>query len=536
MELDTLGELRLYGPPGCGKTHALKQQVKFNAERYGSEALLVVSHTNAAAAEIAGRELPIDRRQVSTLHSVAFRSLDRPPFIQDTEHLAEFSENYPQWALTGSRNPEEYETREASYAAPGDELMAETSRLRNLMADPALWPASVRAFHLAWEDYKKQVGGIDFTDMLTLALENVNYAPGCPRCMIVDEAQDSSPLQMALIWKWGKQAERIILALDPDQSIYSFAGCDPTVFMRTQAAKEHTLSQSHRLPARVHAEALKWIRKIKNRVDREFLPRTEEGFLLRLQSTWRTPDKLLGQIRRFQEEGKRMMFIASCGYMLDPLIELLRAEGLTFQNQYRRSNGRWNPLLRRGDNSSTAVDRLLLYLLPTDPGERFWNRDELLMWLEMTKDVLKRGAKKTIEYCPEVLGDKAVNVMLNALKCPEDLEQILGPGTQPLEWLEGRLAARWKRSASYAIEVATKSGRQALEEEPLITVGTIHSVKGGEADVVFLFPDLSLQGWNEDQHSVAGHEAMIRLYYVALTRAREGVFLCDAASSMAAPL
>ncbi|MDP2857691.1 MAG: hypothetical protein Q8P50_06885 [Bacillota bacterium] len=69
-------------------------------------------------------------------------------------------------------------------------------------------------------------------------------------------------------------------------------------------------------------------------------------------------------------------------------------------------------------------------------------------------------------------------------------------------------------------------GADALLRRPLVTVGTIHSVKGGEADVVYLFPDLSYSGMREWVQGPFIRDPLIRMFYVALTRAREVVVLC----------
>ena len=44
------------------------------------------------------------------------------------------------------------------------------------------------------------------------------------------------------------------------------------------------------------------------------------------------------------ERGKNVMFLTSCGYMLRPIIAVLRKHGIPFHNPYRKSNGFWNPL------------------------------------------------------------------------------------------------------------------------------------------------------------------------------------------------
>ena len=63
-----------------------------------------------------------------------------------------------------------------------------------------------------------------------------------------------------------------------------------------------------------------------------------------------------------------------------------------------------------------------------------------------------------------------------------------------LEWWQSKLTADAQKRAAFPSEIVATRGPRALLETPKVIVGTIHSVKGGEADVVYLFPDLSAAG------------------------------------------
>jgi superfamily I DNA/RNA helicase len=66
-----------------------------------------------------------------------------------------------------------------------------------------------------------------------------------------------------------------------------------------------------------------------------------------------------------------------------------------------------------------------------------------------------------------------------------------------------------------------------------VVVGTIHSVKGGQADVVYLFPDLSPAGDAQYRRPGPTRDPVIRTFYVGATRARETLYICSAESAMA---
>ncbi len=105
-----------------------------------------------------------------------------------------------------------------------------------------------------------------------------------------------------------------------------------------------------------------------------------------------------------------------------------------------------------------------------------------------------------------------------------------------LDWWRRHLNASVAKRVEFPADIAMARGPQALLETPRVTVGTIHSVKGGEADVVFLFPDLSQAGDAAYQRFGSPRDAVIRTFYVGMTRAREVLYIADKASALAATL
>jgi superfamily I DNA/RNA helicase len=95
-----------------------------------------------------------------------------------------------------------------------------------------------------------------------------------------------------------------------------------------------------------------------------------------------------------------------------------------------------------------------------------------------------------------------------------------------LEWWRARVAPDYHGRIQFPADVVARRGPRTLIEEPQVVVGTIHSVKGGEADVVYLFPDLSRAG--DEQYQIAGspRDSVIRVFYVGATRARETLYIC----------
>ena len=96
-----------------------------------------------------------------------------------------------------------------------------------------------------------------------------------------------------------------------------------------------------------------------------------------------------------------------------------------------------------------------------------------------------------------------------------------------LKWWRERLTAEGLKRAEFPVEIASRHGAGGLLNPPQIVVGTIHSVKGGEADVVYLFPDLSRAGDAQYQRMGPPRDSVVRLFYVGMTRARNTLYLCQ---------
>jgi DNA helicase II / ATP-dependent DNA helicase PcrA len=102
-----------------------------------------------------------------------------------------------------------------------------------------------------------------------------------------------------------------------------------------------------------------------------------------------------------------------------------------------------------------------------------------------------------------------------------------------LTWWRERLTADAAKRSEFPAEIATRHGPHALLDPPKIIVGTIHSVKGGQADVVYLFPDLSRAGDAQYQTMGAARDSVVRLFYVGMTRARDTLYICQPESHRA---
>jgi superfamily I DNA/RNA helicase len=158
-------------------------------------------------------------------------------------------------------------------------------------------------------------------------------------------------------------------------------------------------------------------------------------------------------------------------------------------------------------------------------------------WLQ-AKNILRHGIKSKLKTYEAV--QPATFERLNDIFEPEALDSLTGAWDsgyrELLEWWRARVTADVGTRVQFPAEVAAKRGPRALLQTPQVMVGTIHSVKGGQADCVYLFPDLSQAG--DAQYARFGHsrDSVIRLFYVGATRAREALYVCQRETGMAVSL
>ena len=330
--------------------------------------MLVTSFSRTAAAELAGRDLPLSSERVGTLHSHCWHVLGGPKIAE--ANVEQWNRDNPSLQITPSRRQtqldgEDGSSEESEIERPGDRELKRLSRYRGLMFPREGWPATLVAFEKRWTEYKRENGLLDFTDLIDVCQRDVPFAPRNPSVIFADEAQDLNRMQLKLIRTWGAHAQYFIVAGDDDQTVFSFTGASPEAFLDPDIPETHkiVLKQSYRVPRAVHGLAEDLIRRVARRQAKEYLPRPADGSLVRLsRGGYKSAEyAILNTATEHLERGQTVMFLTSCGYMLRPITAVLRKHGIPFHNPYRKSNGFWNPL-RQGSRGST-VSRILSLLI-----------------------------------------------------------------------------------------------------------------------------------------------------------------------------
>ena len=536
MNNDKQNILVVLGPPGTGKTTRLAERINAAANKFDAESIIACSFTRAAAKEIAGRDTVLPNENVGTLHSFCFRALAKPQIAESKESLATWNEAFPHMALSAGLDLDDPMNNESKSDA--DLLFNDYQRLRARSIDRSRWNERERGFADKWDDFKKQEDSMDFNDLIEVCIKNKVAPPRGAEIGFFDEFQDFTSLQAALVLQWTEQLEYSLFSGDDDQLIYHFAGASASTFLNLNVEEKYKerLTQSYRVPKAIHRHAVNWIKKIKRREVKEYLPTDVEGEVIRSSASYMNPEDLLRYVEESMKAERSIMILGACSYQLSGMIKTLRDEGIPFHNPYRSKRGDWNPVRHR-KGSLSSLERLQRFVAPKYTDRHLWpSVADIKVWADMLPaddKILRRGAKKFLKDNKEVWFDDvdySAHKFLLAI-CAGPLMAVIANRTaqEQIEFFCKNVMSS-KRSAFEFPRKIMKKYDTIQDIEASVIVGTIHSVKGGEADDVIIFPDISLAGKREIEDSLDGREAAIRQFYVGMTRARERLIICSPAT------
>src|SRR5665647_220166 len=239
LEVSKLTEkIKFFGGPGCGKTSIIKDfYQKYLLEGYRANEITVLTFRKNAAndlidatisyAKVEEKEL---KQHVGTIHSICYRLINYPELIklEDYRVFVELN-NYGKYLKKPGTSKTDVE--ESVYS--GD-LFDLYSWLRNTCTPFDQWkkypgikniklPSSkVPEFLRKYEEYKKQVGKIDFSDMLQNVIDE--QIPFDTPILMVDEFQDFTAQMYKVFEMWVPSCDIVLIAGDSNQSIYEFWG------------------------------------------------------------------------------------------------------------------------------------------------------------------------------------------------------------------------------------------------------------------------------------------------------------------------
>lgn len=237
------GPMLVLAGPGSGKTFTVTQRIKFLIEHHQvkPENILVVTFTKAAAKEMQERFLKLNDQQYypvnfGTFHAIFFQIL-RYTYRFTAENIIRERDKYRLLS-------EIIEDEKDKNTDTLERLLAEISRVKNNGLSPRDFKSDIvpqSEFTHLYDAYKKEMNSrrlLDFDDMVLLCRDLLASRPDTLKrwqkhfeYILVDEFQDISPLQYEVVRMLAKPQDNLFIVGDDDQSIYGFRGSKPEIMM-----------------------------------------------------------------------------------------------------------------------------------------------------------------------------------------------------------------------------------------------------------------------------------------------------------------
>ena len=469
----------ILGPPGTGKTTTLLNIVEDAISRgIRPERIAYLAFTRKAAYEAQERAMVkfnLDENRFPyfrTLHSLAFKQLglQRDEVMTNTNYRnfgkamgINFKGIYDETlGFSLGDGIGDKCSRIESLARMGMRTMEQQYELENV-SDLNLH--AVKQYHNALLKYKKDNGILDFTDML----QRYNAGLDIDIC-IIDEAQDLSSIQYKMAIKVSEYASEVYIAGDDDQAIFGWAGADVNKFLNLKGDRI-ILPQSFRIPKSVHKLAIDIVQRIKNRYAKRWSPKENLGNV----------DYVVNEQEiDFRKKGSWML-LARSKYLTNRLIQAVRQQGFAYlvnnrsslESEETRAITSWEKL-RKG-NSISVYD-----------------------------------AKNLIQFLNVKIKLKPQNLhAIEDLGFPEEVRQY--------DWM--RMLKGIAPDEREYLRSCLRNGEK-FNDKPRINISTIHQSKGCEADNLVLLTDMNSMSWKN-----LGNDEENRVWYVAITRAKENLFI-----------
>ena len=509
------------GPPGTGKTtYLLKQVEKLLNEGIDIERIGFFSFTTKAALEArtrAVKKFKLDPKKFvyfRTLHSLAHKiAISGPVTLFNEEQQKLFCDKYN---LTWKDN--DSSTRDITGSSIINLITLAKNRMISLEqqyneSNPN-YPFSYlnKIFNL-YNEYKKEEKLLDFSDIITKYNEVKDTPP--LKALFIDEAQDLNKLQCEMTTLMEQTSEHSWYAGDDDQAVHKWCGANPYFFIKLKG-NIIQLTQSYRVPKTIAELAKSLLPKIKTRRDKTWKARQEEGIVKRCM--------YFSNLKIADTPGTWYILTRN-GYQLKDIKEFLRSEGIWFGSANKDR-----------ENVSSAVRKSVIEAIYT--------------WVKLQKDmpITLEEVKTLYSYCKSLKKNSeekdgiewGFKNLSSFAPYKDDVEKTYKyKELVEKHGLKANIEYEWyeilQNLSDLDIEYikACRRRGEKLMQSPRVTISTIHSIKGGEADHVALHSEInkiqydSLMKGDDDEH---------RVFYVGITRAKKTLHIIESEKQWAYPI
>jgi uvrD/REP helicase len=575
------GPLMVLAGPGSGKTFVITHRIKYLIENKGVKPsnILVVTFSRAAAEEMGERfgKLAPDARGVSfgTFHSVFFGLL-KLAYGYRAEHIAKESDRYKILEDIASKLPE----LKLDMQSSAEGLLAEISSVKQERTDIDFFYSklcSAELFRQIYKKYEEEMGvrqKIDFDDMLLMTYdllsEREDIRKACQekyKYILVDEFQDINSLQYMTVNLLVGKAGNLTIVGDDDQSIYSFRGARPDIMLNFNKdyknCKTVVLDINFRSTRQIVEAAKRLIRHNKIRFDKKINAERGEGReveILKFKSSSAQVSTVISDIRSF----------LSMGYAYEDIAVLYRTniQPIRVTERFLKLG---IPFVLK-DNIPNIYDHwiakdIIAYLkLSKGIGSRadlvrICNKPNRYIKREALYEVSEKGISglyayysdtpymlekiKELEHCLKLIASmelkKAVAFIRKGIGYDNYIEDYCDyNGIEESDEFLDILDEIYKSSTDYdslndwlvhidEYKEKLEKIKKNKEDETGVRLMTFHASKGLEFKIVYIIDANKGICPYKKAKSKEDLEEERRMFYVAMTRARDMLFICSSA-------
>jgi len=466
------------------------------------EQICFISFTRKAANEARERvieQLKVDEERITwfrTLHSLAFQQcglnktdvMSLPDYIKICEMLGISISYRAVNSDDGSFNGQTLGDRYFFAENMARARMISLHEYWESIPDEDMHYQGLKQLSDTLANYKRTFKKLDFTDVIYRFIET-GIVPPC-QVLIVDEAQDLSPLQWRMVQKMAAEIPEVFIAGDDDQAIFRWAGADVDHLIKMPGRQE-VLQQSFRVPRAVQVIANTIAQRIQTRVKKDWHARDCEGAVERVND-----------LSHIDMSRGTWLLLARNGYLLDQYVDQCVREGFMFDTNRESPVSKdsylairdWKVLMTGAQIPAIAVKRIYDCM--------------------SARTAVVHGFKKVVAALPD-------RKLLTLVELYKDYG-LIAKG----DWDEVLDKINQVERQYFRLSFKTEGPQDA---GPRIRISTIHGAKGGEADNVVLFTDMAYRTWREFQKMPDDEH---RVWYVAVTRTRETLHLITPQTKM----
>ena len=585
------GPVLLLAVPGAGKTTVMVSRIASMIYEHGiaPSSILTITFSKAGARDMRRRyeglfgQLEKETPLFCTIHSFCYQVVGSycqatggvaPQLIEARERSMALREIY-------QRINQEFLSEDLE-----EELVSNLSFIKNAMlrqedveqnekqpAEKRVLETQIKnlwSIYKAYSNFKRDNGLMDFDDMLSYTLtilkkypQILEYYQDRYPYLCVDEAQDTSKLQHAVIGLLAQKSQNLFLVGDEDQSIYRFRGACPENLLefpkQYPKAKLLKMEENFRSTGEIVEHANRFISFNKQRYPKNMFTHNERGGPIEVKKLHDFADQYHAAIEAYLAEPGTTAFIYRNNLSAVPIADILDRNDVDFYIKEHKARLKNNYVVsdvlaffslsfdpkdfaafsRIFYKTSSCLKRNMLSRIPQGPlmeGESYFDR--MVTLCDENQNTGKiRYISMMVEQLHKMEPVKAMECILYQIGYLGYLEFTSGAGysmqAQKLNILMS-LASRVSTVEQFLDRIDELDEivvQHAQRPQARLTLTTAHSAKGLEFDTVVLldcmddiFPAHSaVEKWKLGMEEEMEEEA--RLFYVACTRARKRLVL-----------